>query len=164
MNKLLILDLDQTLIYSKSIDQRPTLSDNMFRFRVAGKQYISKFRPGLREFLQKVERKGWEIGIWTAATRPYMNTIKRHIFGSRRIKIKLCRDDCKVLKCFRRKFYAKPLASVVGEKRNIILVDDSKLVCKYNPQMSIKIKPWLGKRKHDTELERVYNRLCQYWD
>ena len=70
--KLLVLDLDETLIYATEAElARP--SDHR-----VGHYFIYR-RPHLREFLAHVAKR-FEVAVWTASTRPYADAICEQIF------------------------------------------------------------------------------------
>ena len=70
--KLLVLDLDETLIFATEAElARP--SDHQ-----VGRYFIYR-RPYLREFLAHVA-KSFEVAVWTASTRLYADAICQQIF------------------------------------------------------------------------------------
>jgi len=71
---LLILDLDETLVYSTT-----TLLDRAGDFRVA--EYVVYQRPGLEHFLRFVARD-FETAIWSSSSSGYAQEIISHIFSS----------------------------------------------------------------------------------
>lgn len=73
--KLLILDLDETLIYSDFCE--PESFD--FSFTLTGKTYWVQKRPHLDYFLQIVAQH-YEIAVWSAARRDYVDIIVNYLF------------------------------------------------------------------------------------
>lgn len=71
MKKLLILDIDETLIYSSEtlLDHDPDFSFGQFH---------TYKRPFLKEFLQFCFEH-FEVAIWTSATKSYAVNITEHI-------------------------------------------------------------------------------------
>ena len=76
----IMLDLDNTLVYisNKWLNRCPD-----FTFRLCGEIYHMYSRPGLQDFVQFLETKNYDIGIWTAGTRDYACSILPRIFGLR---------------------------------------------------------------------------------
>ncbi len=72
--KLLILDLDETLLYGaeKPLDRDPDF--------LAGPYFIYK-RPGVHEFLAQVGQH-FELAVWTASTPSYAQEVVPKIFNS----------------------------------------------------------------------------------
>ena len=69
--KNIILDLDQTLIYSDLIkDFKPSPKMEKFFYKNLDKDYITFARPHLQAFLDYIFKK-YNVAIWTAANKPY---------------------------------------------------------------------------------------------
>lgn len=71
-DKLLVLDLDETLIYATMF-----ALDRDFEFQV-GLACAYK-RPGVDRFLATC-LEWFRVGIWTSATQPYADDVVSHLF------------------------------------------------------------------------------------
>ena len=71
-NKLLILDIDETLIYSseKQLDRIPDFKLD---------EYFVYIRPGLNEFISDCS-KLFSLAIWTASSSEYAREVIKNIF------------------------------------------------------------------------------------
>jgi Dullard-like phosphatase family protein len=86
-DKLLILDLDDTLIFST---EKKQASKEDF---VVGKYFVYK-RPGLNKFIGFVT-DNFQIAVWTSSTSDYAQIIVNNIFGSPNIlKFVWSRERC----------------------------------------------------------------------
>lgn len=70
---LLVLDLDETLLHSRS-----TPLDRPADLRVG--PFHTYFRPGARAFIAAA-REQCTLAVWTASTRPYATPIVQALFG-----------------------------------------------------------------------------------
>lgn len=73
MKKLLILDVDETLIHTTTA-WRPTSAQ--FYYDGVGEVYL---RPHWQEFVDLVQPY-YDLALWTAASADYVETIKNHLF------------------------------------------------------------------------------------
>lgn len=176
--KLILLDLDGTVI--KSVKIAEDFSEQYFDFIItsANKKniYYTSIRPGVKEFVQKCLNEGWQIGIWSAATRYYVESIKRNVFSKLRMKIKYAREDChptaKIKTIARHRScyvsYKKPVKQFCQQhnmkKRNVVLIDDKKKICRDNGPNAINIKPWKNEiQQSDDQFEKIFKKLCKKW-
>lgn len=84
--KLLVLDLDETLIHAADRElERPC------EFRVG--PYFVYLRPGLESFLDSMARI-YELGVWTASTQGYADPIVERIFPATKPSFVWARDRC----------------------------------------------------------------------
>lgn len=121
-NKLLVLDLDETLLHSTMfhVGRNPD-----FELGLA-QAYL---RPGLKEFMTfALER--FETGIWTGATRDYtMGAIERFVKEPDRLSFVWTREQCstRMDQATGEKYRTKDLSRVIAAGRSvesIIVVDD----------------------------------------
>lgn len=86
-DKLLILDLDETLIYSS---ETPLPYESDFQI---GDYFVYK-RPGLAEFLKTCS--GWfELGVWTSSSTDYANEVITQTFPKEtELKFIFARERC----------------------------------------------------------------------
>lgn len=147
---LVVLDLDQTLIYSTSstLDREPDFAD----------AYNTYWRPGVHEFLTACLQE-FEVGIWTASTRDYAEPILQALGFLDRFSFVWCRERCAV--CMTRTYdpwamssgtyeLLKPLQKLTRrgyDKRRVVFVDDSPDVLRRSYGNLVWVRPYLG----DTE-------------
>lgn len=74
----IVLDLDETLIYTQM--HKPSATKCDFKFTIAGSTYYVSKRPGLDNFLNFVFGHFESVSVWTAATEEYAKIIMQHIF------------------------------------------------------------------------------------
>ena len=92
MNKLLILDLDETLIHS---DECCIHTDAMsFKINIiSGSAGLEEFnvymRPGLKDFLNYC-LDNFRVAIWSAGIAEYVEEITNYIFAERKKRIIIC--------------------------------------------------------------------------
>ena len=87
--KLLVLDLDETLIYAA---EEPMESAPDF---IVGQYYVYR-RPYLKEFL-KFCFDNFEVAIWTSSTRNYAERIIENLVDSKNeISFHWARDRCTI--------------------------------------------------------------------
>ncbi|MEM7039996.1 MAG: HAD family hydrolase, partial [Bacteroidota bacterium] len=150
MNKLLILDLDETLIHAR---KRPHSHPPDFETDY----YFVYIRPGLADFLTTAAQH-FDLAIWSSAGDDYVHEIVAHIqppgiefqFVWGRSRCTKTRDYEldeyvyeKRLKKVKRKGYAL---------EQILIVDDSREKLRANYGNAIYMKPFLGEQA-DEELE-----------
>ena len=151
MKKLLVLDLDETLIHA-------TDESKLKHHFIVGPYIVFK-RPNLEKFLNFCNEH-FEIGIWTSSTENYANGIVQEIIPEHiKIKFLWSRNRCirewnyetdeinwiKDLKKLKKKGYSLS---------NIIVVDDSPEKLKRQYGNLVKIEPFFGKND-DTELKKL---------
>ena len=155
MKKLLVFDLDETLIHATD------KSDYKHHFIVG--PYIVFKRPYLEKFLNFCDEY-FEIGIWTSSTEDYANGIIEEIIPEHiDIRFLWSRDRCiremnhetdeihwvKDLKKLKRKGYSLS---------NIVVIDDSPEKLKRQYGNLVKVEPFFGDND-DTELEKLEDFL-----
>ena len=75
MVKNILLDLDQTLIFSEEFDKfRSSSKTNLFDYKIMDRSYITFARPHLQEFLDYIF-KNFRVAVWTAASKEYANFV-----------------------------------------------------------------------------------------
>ena len=151
MKKLLVLDLDETLIHATD------RSEHRHHFTVG--PYIVFKRPHLEAFLDFCHAH-FEIGIWTSSTEDYANGIVEQILPEHiPIKFLWSRERCiremnyetgeidwvKDLKKLKKKGY---------DLNHIIAVDDSPEKLKRQYGNLIKVEPFFGD-EDDNELKKL---------
>lgn len=151
-DKLLIIDLDETLIYS-SMTKLSFQED----FRVS--QYFVYKRPGLAHFLYFIS-ENFNLAVWTSSTSDYADGIVKQLFPDRSIlKFVWARDRCvsKIDIESREQYWIKDLKKVkkLGfDLEKILVIDDSPEKLQRNYGNHIPVIPFLGDPKDD-ELPRL---------
>ena len=155
-DKLLILDLDETLIYS-SLTKLSSPED----FTVD--QYIVYKRPGLENFLKFIS-ENFKLAVWTSSTSDYAEGIVKQLFLDQSIlKFVWARERCvsKIDIESREQYWVKDLKKVkkLGfDLEKILVIDDSPEKLERNYGNHIPMIPFLGDPKDD-ELPRLENFL-----
>lgn len=168
-----ILDLDNTLIYSISCKKFPKNENShlhSMKFHKMDDDYYVFERPGLQQFLDWLY-KNYNISIWSAASPDYVEFIVKNIIekNGRKVEYVLNSDNCDhCQKIFGDKHIKnlKMLWDIHDLKGygpyNTIIIDDLNMVCKVQPNNSLKIKSFntsYKKSLKDTDLKRIKRKL-----
>lgn len=155
-NLLLILDLDETLVYATT---DPIERPHDF---LVGHYYVYK-RPFVDEFLQFCLAH-FDVAIWTSSTGPYANNVVLELFQSvEPLKFVFSRRNC-VRKFNFDKYeeeYIKDLkkAKSKGYSLNkILIIDDTPAKLRRNYGNLIRINEWTGD-ENDAELHHMQEYL-----
>ncbi len=180
--RLLILDLDQTCIFSKeyfygSDDEEIenlVVNENQRIFETDDKDrvFLVTLRPGLHDFIEKAIQD-WDLAIWSSADSVYVEKISQIAFPEgTKFVFKYDHSRCK-----RKRYYTadgcllddgpvllKSLSKIWRGKAihgynrfNTLILEDTKSTCRENYGNAIFVKPFLG--EEDRELDRVYSIL-----
>ena len=150
--KLLILDLDETLIYATE-----EKLDRESEFCV-GQYYVYK-RPFLNEFLEFCF-KNFEVAVWTSSTRNYAEKIVEKVFDSKHsISFLWARERCTISYDAEemQRFYEKKIHKIRRRKydlNSVIVIDDSPEKWRSAYGNLVRIKPFFGEAD-DTELKHL---------
>jgi len=156
-NKLLVLDLDETLVHAteKKLEREPDFK--VFDF------YVYK-RPGLDTFLEQYLEM-YEVAVWTSSGDDYAKQVVDVIFKEReKLKILLTGSHCirrfdHDLGCF---YTVKDLQKMKKKTgfplKSIIMVDDSKEKLERNYGNAVLIKEFIG-QEDDGELFKLIKYL-----
>jgi TFIIF-interacting CTD phosphatase-like protein len=151
---LLILDIDETLVY---VDSPMYFKDNLrhtpidFALNFGKEQYVGSIRPYLTEFL-KYFNQYFDLAIWSKGSYFYvMNIYQEIIPHSIKLKFVYSKDDLVKDK--------KDVDSIVKKfkygKENIFILDDVKEYWdNYDKNNFWLIKPYLG-YKNDDQLKQL---------
>lgn len=146
--KKLVLDLDETLVYST---MEPAGADSK-EFLVEGTAIYSMIRPGVQSFLD-FARKKFECTIWSTGVQPYVDCMAEYL-GITDFTI-WGRDYCRRIEGTDAiDPYEKPLRQITENLTEIVLVDNSPSVFAKCPQNGILVRTWRGE-PNDTELEHL---------
>lgn len=163
MSKLnLVLDLDNTLISSISINEMKRISNIKNRkldFKVMEKYYNVYYRPHLKKFLDYAF-KNFHITIWTAASRDYATFIIDNILmepshpnlsPKRQLKMFLYDDNCDQSQEFYDNRSPKDLRYLYNFEGyhpcNTIIMDDLPDVYDANPKQTLSAVYFDAKKK-----------------
>lgn len=158
-DKLIILDLDETLIHATEVELNVP-----FDFKFDG--YFVYERPYLRQFLSDIARH-FSIGIWSSAGDDYVNAIVRHIkpdgvdfvvvWGRSKCSVK--RDLTFDTYCFEKRLHKLKKRGFRLER--VLVVDDSPSKSRTNYGNAIYIKEFTGDTS-DRELQFLYGYLLRF--
>lgn len=155
---LLILDIDETLIYAAN----QPLDDQMYDFSFAG--YFVYKRPFLAEFLEFCAQH-FELALWTSSTEGYAKVIADQLFQPEQLRFVWARKRCTVL--FNGYDYSyvwlKNLRKVKNQGyklQQVLVVDDSPEKHTKNYGNLIVVKPFFGDQQ-DQELRLLMSYLVK---
>ena len=157
MQKLLVLDLDETLVYATMA----ALSDHIEDFRV-GPYFVYK-RPGLDNFLSFC-RDHFLVAVWTASSDDYASGIISSIFpDDYDLEFVWSRERC-VRRFNDREYNIDWIKELKKVKKKgylldrVIMVDDTPAKLARNYGNLIRVKPFEGDSK-DNELQLLEEYL-----
>ena len=151
--QLIILDLDETLIFS-SVEKTEEECD----FTLLDVYRVKK-RPHLDYFLNYVFRH-FRVAVWTSASKDYADGVIQNIFDGRIPEFIWYRDKCTMRRDIEINllYYVKNLKKVQRSFRislaEIIMVDDNPRFAELNYGNLIKVTPWQGDSS-DNELHNL---------
>jgi carboxy-terminal domain RNA polymerase II polypeptide A small phosphatase len=150
--KLLVLDLDETLIHTVSTyEQLSRAPDNVFYFDAAQQRpYPVYKRPGVEKFLMSVASQ-FEVAVWTAGTREYAEPILNWLDPYGFITTRLYRDSCTELEDGS---YVKDLSKLNRSLSEVVIVDNNPYSFQFQPDNGIQCLDFYFD-KCDTELKRI---------
>ncbi|MCA9087243.1 MAG: HAD family hydrolase [Planctomycetaceae bacterium] len=149
---LLILDLDETLVYAsvKPLDREPE-----HRFG----PYFVYCRPHVHEFLCNVAEH-FDLAVWSSSSPDYANAIVRFVFPSQlELQFVWGRDRCvqRYDGEFQATYYVKDLRKVERQGydlQRILIVDDTPQKCERNYGNAVYVPEFFGDQT-DTVLQRL---------
>jgi RNA polymerase II subunit A small phosphatase-like protein len=158
-NKLIILDLDETLIHATQIEL-----DYPYDFKVDN--YFIYQRPYLQDFLADISRH-FSLGIWSSATDNYVNKIVQQLKSENfdfeivwgRSKCSFKRDVTYDTSTFEKRL--DKLKNKGFRLEQILIVDDSPSKARTNYGNAIYVKEFTGD-KEDCELKFLYEYLLTF--
>lgn len=159
MEKLVILDLDETLIHASKL-KLPI--DENFKYE----NYFIYIRPHLEFFLKEIS-KYYKIGIWSSADDTYVKDIVEHI-KPKNINFQIIwgRSKCSLKRdiTFDQYFYEKRIDKLKKQGfrlEQILIVDDTPEKARTNYGNAIYIKEYNGdvNDKELINLERYLHEL-----
>jgi TFIIF-interacting CTD phosphatase-like protein len=161
MKKLILLDLDNTLICAEDLDSvkdETKLVKAREKFRcIRMETYYDIFeRPHLQEFLDYLF-ENFDVGVWTASSKDYAIFVVENFIlkDNRNLNLFLCSHHCNVSK---RNFKGIPKdLRLISDKwnlkdlKNLFLIDDLEILAENQPENVINIKPF------EYDSEEAYN-------
>ncbi|OMJ73193.1 hypothetical protein SteCoe_28168 [Stentor coeruleus] len=147
--KILLLDLDGTLIYTS-----PRPMDKAAKISVNGKTIFVNKRPNLEKFIEEAH-KMYTLGVYTSSIEDYADKIVKIIELEKVIpkKMRFYRNNCENV----RGDYRKRVSKIEADLRNVLLLDN-------RPEMvadrknTLGIRSWNGE-EGDEELLRSLEKL-----
>lgn len=149
MPKLLILDLDETLIHST----RQPLPDQEQVGTVLDGRYHLYIRPGVHELVQRT-REIYSLAVWTAAVPEYAAEVVTQVLPGVDLAFVWARPQC--TPGFRG--WHKDLDHVTEafqyDPRDILMIEDTPENLRHHRRNCVQVRPWYGDPA-DQELTRV---------
>src|SRR5579863_4013335 len=130
-SKLLILDLDHTIIHSVDVKKVnfSKIPDNVIRLLLKRFGLMMFVRPGLFRFIDECINLGYDIGVWSSGDESYVNEVVGMLLSHIDIIFKFSKNQCVTINIDNLKITTKPL-DIVWEKyeqystSNTIILDD----------------------------------------
>lgn len=156
--KLLILDIDETLIFATE-ELLPRTPDFL-----AGNKYHVYKRPFVEQFLAW-SFQNFDVAVWTSATDDYAAEIVANIFpqSQNNLSFLWSRERCTPSLDFesRETFWEKKLTKLRRRGynlENVIVVDDTPQMWRNSYGNLVRVKPYFGELE-DNELEKLIRYL-----
>lgn len=147
--KLLVLDLDETLIHANEIPLRHKPDF------LIGNYHVYE-RPFVRDFIVFC-LEHFNVAIWTTATAPFAESVTDHLFENQKdLKFVWCRDSCTQVYDYElgEHGYIKKLAKVKKkgfDLDHVLMIDDTPSKLKLNYGNLVRVSEFTGD-KDDEEL------------
>ena len=156
--KMLILDLDETLVHSCFKPNNNNLNNNipkpdiLLNIKFNGKYHevLVYKRPFVDEFLEKMN-KYYNLIIFTASVQEYADPLLDQLDKNKFIKLRYYRHSCLMDKNGK---FVKNLSSIYNDLKNVILLDNNPISYSYNKSNGLPIITWHFDKK-DRELLKV---------
>lgn len=147
--KVLILDMDETLIAAKVEGKLPKNFQTSFSFAFQDSSIHVRLRPFLQDALEKLSQI-YEIIVFTAGVKEYADPILDKIDPEGTLfRKRLYRDQCIKVD----QFYVKDLDIILDrEKKNMIIVDNSILSFAFDLANGVPINSFMGDEEDDRDL------------
>lgn len=154
--KLLIFDMDETLVAAKFKGSIPEGFVENFKFPFKDTEISVRLRPYVDDVLEKLSGF-YEIIVFTAGEQAYADNILDHIDPSKKIfRKRLYRTDCTQID----NFFIKDLDIILDRDReNIVIVDNSILSFAFDLDNGVPIGSFMGTEQEDQELLFLYSFL-----
>ena len=161
IKKLIILDLNKTLIYRQHISEKATIARKPdFEFS----KYKCYFRSDLKLFLDYIFQN-YEVGVWTSAKRSNSIQVIDRIFKDRKLAFIYTRETCTDVKNTDSDFSSfKDVEKVVFKNpkynvENTLIIEDSDEKYKHAIKKNVmNISPYTGNQE-DLEFKKIIDTL-----
>jgi len=161
---LLILDLDETLIYSI---HKNNYADEYYDFHIDNEYFTTK-RPHVDTFISFVNQY-YKLAVWTAATDDYAQVIVNELFSKNDIALEFVysREKCiakekprSMYEYFPERYYIKDLSKIKKDYKleRVLMVDDLPIGLQRQYGNLVKITPFTGDN-NDNELNNLKDYL-----
>ncbi|WP_417385829.1 HAD family hydrolase [Gimesia sp.] len=158
---LLILDIDETLLYAadRPLDRRPDCQIG---------PYAVYLRPYLTDFLNQVSQH-YRIAVWSSSSPDYVDAVVDTIFPKWiELKFSWSRERCinRYDPELHEQYYIKDLKKVRRQGyhlERVLIVDDTPRKVERNYGNAIYVTPWFGDQ-NDHELQLLTKYLLQIRD
>ena len=156
--KMLILDLDETLVHScfkptnNNINNSLPKADIFLNIKFHSKYHevLVYKRPFVDEFLEKMN-KYYNLIIFTASVQEYADPLLDQLDKNKYIKLRYYRSSCLLDKTGK---FIKNLSSIYSDLKNVILLDNNPISYSYNKNNGLPIITWHFDKK-DRELLKI---------
>jgi RNA polymerase II subunit A small phosphatase-like protein len=160
-DKLLVLDLDETLIHSTDLHDREGHKNREPDLQWG--PFVTFWRPGVREFMDWFFENFEAVGIWTAGTLPYAYEIVPSICDTNRLAFLYGRERCthhRNMETYQETYIKdiRKLRKQGFDRSKIICVDDSPEKFSRSYGNYVYMRPFEGDPA-DRELERLRRYL-----
>jgi len=145
--KMLVLDLDETLVSSSVKQQKCDYHVDVLVGGLLTRFYVKK-RPYLRLFIETVSN-WFDLVIFTASLSLYANPLIDQFDHKKRIKRRLYRQSC-IHKGSGQ--YVKDLSVVHEDLSQVMIIDNAPISYSLNKENGIRIKDWYGDDYDDKAL------------
>ena len=152
--KILVLDLDETLIHTSSFPPHKDVKSLTFEFQDK-KEYVF-LRPDVEEFLNKATEM-FQVFIFTAGTKGYADPILDELCPQIDQLHRFYRDSCK----FSSKKVKKDLRKFGKSLAQVIMIDDNRHMKETYPGNTIYIDRWNGTPADDTLMTSIMPILVE---
>jgi Dullard-like phosphatase family protein len=132
----LVLDLDETLVHGMLT---PPVNGAYIRIRIRRRQVYVQMRPGLSDFLARVQRI-YDVFFFSASLPEYANEIISKIAPGVRSCRRFFRDSCQAVSGY----LVKDLSVLKRPLGQTLLVDDIAGSALANRANLVLVKPWMG--------------------
>ena len=157
--KMLILDLDETLVHSCFKPTNYNTNNNNLpkadiflniKFNSKYHEVLVYKRPFVDEFLEKMN-KYYNLIIFTASVQEYADPLLDQLDKNKYIKLRYYRNSCLLDKNGK---FVKNLSSIYNDLKNVILLDNNPISYSYNKNNGLPIITWHFDKK-DRELLKI---------
>lgn len=156
LKKLLLLDMDETLVYAYNIHTNRNNSQGI----AFSPNYRVILRPFLSKFLQQLEPY-YHIILFSSANELYVRKIVKIVDESQQYIKQVCTNhDCTKTMSGH---YVKDISIFNRDPKDVVIIDNSLVSFANNIENGIWIKPFYGE-ENDMELETVAEFLLESQD